>query len=296
MPTIPTLQEAQNLFPPVPKATRALQQRKRDARRTTYFCIGYSKAWKVPIWKIIQNLIQTKYPSLKWIRVSMSYHRFTNLREIFNGDMMTKLNADIVSLDFTTRECNCQTKATTGCNYNNHCRQPIVVYEARRNRIIPGYGPKAYIGVTQQFLKKRMQSHVSETRGYYQYLQNLRGKPKNTDTFARFFAVEAMISGIQNPTTDDIRSLYTLNILWQGDPIRTVKTFGTNHCILCNQERLEIFKRMRTKPNRLINDQDEIFNTCRHKPRFHRFARATQVRSSTDEGSIPEKVPCVVEV
>ena len=37
---------------------------------------------------------------LSWLRVGMSYHRFTNLREIFQGDLSKKLTEDVESKDF----------------------------------------------------------------------------------------------------------------------------------------------------------------------------------------------------
>ncbi|CAB9517283.1 expressed unknown protein [Seminavis robusta] len=296
MPKIPTLREANHIFKPKSPTNRQLQQKKRDARRTTYFCIGYSKAWTTPIWKVIQNLIQNKYPTLKWIRPAMSYHRFTNLREIFNGDIMTKLNTGIVSLDFTTRPCNCTNRLTDGCAYNNHCRKPIVIYEATSTQPPnTASSPKSYIGATQNFLKLRMSSHVSETKRLCQFLRGKKHKPKNSDTFAWHFAAKAVATTTGDPTASDIRKLYNLKILWQGNPLSTVKTFGTNDCILCNQERLHIFKRMRNKPSTLLNRCEELFNTCRHKPRFHRFTHATPV-SSTDEPSMGEKVPTTIDV
>ena len=296
MPVIPTLREATTTYHPISPSVRALQQRQRDARRRTYFCIGYSKAWTTPIWSVIQQLINNRYPELKWIRPTMSYHRFTNLREIFSGDLVAKLNANVVCRDFTSRECNCRNRETSGCDYNNHCRDTIIVYEAKSNYSPnPFMAPKSYIGATQTTLKDRMQGHVGQAKQLQQYLQGTRQqKPRSTDTFARYFARIAIATNT-NPTPASIRTLYTLHVLWHGNPLTTVKTFGTNYCILCNQEKLCLFKRMRTKPGRLINDCDELFGTCRHKPRFHRFAPASQV-SSTDESSMDEKVPSIVDV
>ena len=59
-----------------------------------------------------------------------------------------------------------------------------------------------------------------------------------------------------------------------------VKTFGKDRCLLCNQERLNIFKWFRLKPDKLINKCHEIYGACKHKPKFHRFKTAL---SSTDE-------------
>jgi len=78
----------------------------RNRCRTIYFCIGYSKLWSKPIHTIIKS-IKAKF-NLQWLRVSMSYHRFTNLREIFQGDLSRKLTMGVTSLDFKTLPCNCR--------------------------------------------------------------------------------------------------------------------------------------------------------------------------------------------
>ncbi len=275
---IPTLAEAQNLYQPVDPSKRALQQRQRDARRTTYFCIGKSMAWTTPIWLIIKKL--KKKHHLKWLRVSMSYHRFTNLRELFNGDLTGKLNKHVISQDFSSRPCNCRSKNTTGCDYANLCRETLVVYRVQCKTT-----GKSYIGCTQQNFKKRMQQHFNDVR-------NLRAGKGHHDSYAHHFA--KMSINFPNPSPKLLRSLATFHILWQGNPLSTVKTFGTNHCLLCDQERLHIFKWNKLHPDKLINNHDEIYGACKHKPKFHRFP--PPALSSTDESSIDEKVPIHAEV
>jgi hypothetical protein len=41
--------------------------------------------------------VKSRFPSLTWLRVSMSYHRFSNMRELFQGDLNTKLNRNVIS-------------------------------------------------------------------------------------------------------------------------------------------------------------------------------------------------------
>ena len=67
------------------KTKRQKKQAERNRRRTIHFCVGYSKIWKIPIYKTIKELKEKH--KLSWLRVSMSHHRFTNLREILNGDL-----------------------------------------------------------------------------------------------------------------------------------------------------------------------------------------------------------------
>ena len=129
------------------KKAKAKEQDTR--RRNIFLCIGYSRAIKQPIHKIIQDLKQTL--GLKWLRVSMSYHKFSNLRQIFQQDLQRKLNADVISLDYQNLECNC---LGGECEYNNICRETLVVYQAKCKNT-----GKVYIGSTHQHLKARQQQH-----------------------------------------------------------------------------------------------------------------------------------------
>ena len=54
--------------------------------------------------------IKDRFLTLKWLQISMSYHRFNNLRELMQGDLTTKVTANVKSLDFMPRECNCRNK------------------------------------------------------------------------------------------------------------------------------------------------------------------------------------------
>ena len=56
--------------------------------RTVRFCLGMSKGWNNSIHTILKEL-RNKH-GLTWLRISMSYHKFPNLREIFQGDLNRK--------------------------------------------------------------------------------------------------------------------------------------------------------------------------------------------------------------
>ena len=115
-----------------------------------------SQVWKgknlLP--KTLMNL-RNKH-GLKWLRISMSYHRFANLTELIQGDLCSKLNNSIMSRDFVDRPCNCCSKLrqTNGeCIYKGLCRKSLVVYKAICDN---GH---YYIGSTQQHVKARMNGH-----------------------------------------------------------------------------------------------------------------------------------------
>jgi hypothetical protein len=50
-----------------------------------FFCLGYSRFWKTPIHVLFRRL-RNKH-NLLWLRVTMSYHHFNNLRKMFQGHL-----------------------------------------------------------------------------------------------------------------------------------------------------------------------------------------------------------------
>ena len=218
----------------------------------------------MPIHVILKRL-RDKY-NLKWLRTSMSYHRFPNLGEIFQGDLNTKLMDNITSKDFMDRECNC-TNATTvngKCIYSGNCRKSIVIHKATCKEC-----GCFYIGNTQQKLKNRMNQHFADAK-------NLVNKGDFSDSFAKHFASHFNNENNESSIAKgDVRNITDIEILWQGKPISTVKTFKNLNCSSCTRERLEIYKAMRNdkknNTNFLINSLNELCGGCRHIPRFHRF-------------------------
>ena len=76
-------------------------------------------------------------------------------------------------------------------------------------------------------------------------------------------------------------------IIWQGNPITCMKSFGKLSCLLCMRERMEILTRAKKNPDKQINSCGEIYGACRHNPKFHRYTMNNQ--ASTDDGFIPER-------
>ena len=86
------------------------------------------------------------------------------------------------------------------------------------------------------------------------------------------------------------RNHIVCSVIWEGNPISTVKTFGTKNCALCNRERLEIFKASKENPESLINSCNEIHGACRHKPRFHRYKSSDSTDETKSKKSSRKKV------
>ena len=90
----------------------------------------------------------------------------------------------------------------------------------------------------------------------------------------------------------DVRDIANVEIIWQGKPISSIKTFKTLNCSSCTRERLEIYKAMKldkkNKSNFLIDSLNELCGGCRHNPKFHGHCHiCTQ---SADEAIATEKV------
>ena len=125
---------------------------------------------------------------------------------------------------------------------------------------------KSHIGNTQQHYKKRMLKHNCEA------IAQLK-EGSRSDSFAKHYSKQMTnFKKFENTAIHKLlRNSYTSKVLWQGNSISTVKTFGTSHCVLCNQERLHIFYRFKKDPGKLINFCNQIFGACKHKTRFHRY-------------------------
>ena len=80
------------------------------------------------------------------------------------------------------------------------------------------------------------------------------------------------------PNPAELRELSTFKILWRGNMISMMKTFGTNWCKLCMKERIEILKRTYKDPTKIINSCNEIYGACKHKANFHRYQENEQPR------------------
>jgi hypothetical protein len=162
MPTFPELKEKHEEMKIKNTVNLKIKKRReRDRKRALYFKIGMSHFWhKEPISRILK-WVQEQFPTLKWIRTNISYHRFSNLRELFQGDLKAKLNEGLILLDYKALPCNSIVNNKRGicAYYNGKCRTPIVVYKATWEKT-----NMTYVGNTQQHPKKKMQQHHNDVK------------------------------------------------------------------------------------------------------------------------------------
>ena len=118
-----------------------------DRSRQTFFCIGISNVWTKPISLSLKKLRNEH--ELKWLRPSISYHKFSNLCEKFSSDVTTKLMRGIKDLEEMDCSCNCNRmslKANGTCLYGGKCRKGTIVYKLRDKTT-----GMAYVGKTQRY-------------------------------------------------------------------------------------------------------------------------------------------------
>lgn len=82
-------------------------------RRNVYFCIGFSKKWTIPLFKVFKEL-KIKH-KLKWLRVRVSYTTFANVNLLLNGDVVHKMQQGWKCRKTGSELCNC------GINNKNKC-------------------------------------------------------------------------------------------------------------------------------------------------------------------------------
>ena len=120
--------------------------------------------------------------------------------------------------------------------------------------------------------------------GHYSNICRLILTSKKSDSFASHFAT--FFNTESKPTPTLLRQKMTFSILWQGNPLSVQKSFGTKNSRLCMKESTHILKNLHTNPTKLINHNTEIYTSCHHKTRFHRFPK---IKNGTDESCTGRK-------
>ena len=114
------------------------------------------------------------------------------------------------------------------------------------------------------------------------------------DTFARHFATHVPLplkqdsKGKPTLSSTELYPLLHVKVLWRGNPISCMESFGTLKCTICMKERRIILDRHNRSPNELINSRTEIYGACRHNPNFHRYC--VPATASTDDRLISERI------
>ena len=130
--------------------------RQQQFKRQTFFPVGCHFAFQKPIISILMDA-RNKH-NVKYIRPTMSYHKFPNITELFQSDLNKKVMNGIISLDCASRACNCTKPMKNrdgNCIFNGLCRQTTAIYKVTCTTCEAAGHPMYYIGSTQNFVKRR---------------------------------------------------------------------------------------------------------------------------------------------
>ena len=113
------------------------------------WCIGFSKIWREKIYNIIKKLRDSN--GIKWLRTRIYYHRFPNLGEHLQGDLVSKIRRNLAYKYSLDRACNCNTntKVKGRCAYGGECQGCCVIY-----KVTCKCCGNLYVGNTQNTQKK----------------------------------------------------------------------------------------------------------------------------------------------
>ena len=104
-----------------------------------------------------------------------------------------------------------------------------------------------------------MEQHYDDVKYFFRH-----GKSK--DSYARHFLKHFK----KKPSNEDIRKISTHRVLHRVSPFSFCKKAQSYDCSLCMMEKHFLVKR-RLDKEKPMNDNSEIYGTCRHRPKFHRF-------------------------
>ena len=78
------------------------------------------------------------------------------------------------------------------------------------------------------------------------------------------------------------------SIVWKGDRILCMKSVRTLQCKICMVERTTILKKMDEDQGLVINDNSDIFSSCKCGSQFHKFFRnvTTTLRTRSSQKKV----------
>ena len=197
--------------------------------------------------------------------------------------------------DFNLRErpCNCNISTLTNyreCWFEGKCRTSMVVY-----RLYCKLTGKSYYGKTQQYLKLRTMQHVQDVwkvieSGRKKFGPNWFGSGgyAKADSFSKHFANLCRECNNYNGVRAKMKTIMEPSIVWKGDRILCMKSARTLQCKICMVERTTILKKMDEDQGLVINDNSDIFSSCKCGSQFHKFFRnvTTTLRTRSSQKKV----------
>jgi hypothetical protein len=242
-------------------------------RCQVFFCLGVS-GWHLNPVHVLLKRLRNQF-NLKWLRISMSYHRFANLHQVYQRDKEAKLMDGIHCGDCVDRPCNCSmvSQVNGECSFGGKCHHRFLIYQATCQVC-----HHIYIGNTQQALKAQFRQHCNDT------VSLVCGKLTSADTLASHLASHM---SLRKPSACHVRPLFQVKVRWKGNPFGVMKSFHTYSCQLCLNEKVDILNSLNAGGKETVmNSQLKWDEACPHTTHFHRFMFC----ANTDEDIYPEKV------
>ncbi len=137
---------------------------------------------------------------------------------------------------------------------------------------------KSYYGKTQQYFKTRTMQHIGDIwkiietgwKKFGLYWYGSGGYAK-ADSFSKHFANICRACNNYNEVRAMMKTIMTPSILWNGDRILCMKSARTQQCKICMMERKQILLQLDTDKHKVINDNSDIFSSCKCGSKFHKF-------------------------
>jgi len=183
--------------------------------------------------------------------MSVSYHRFTNLREIIQRDLSRKLTVGLTSQDFVPLPCNCRAALIGTHGYNNMSRNSIAVYKVQFSN-----AGKVHIGSTQQSSKLEC-NNIS-----------MKSKSLSILTRNRIYATKTLqVNSMTqiNPKSTTMKEQFAASSDKETQHLQSkLLLLKTAPCVL--KRELQFLN----NPDPTHTSNNEIYGACGHRPCFHR--------------------------
>ena len=107
---------------------------------------------------------------------------------------------------------------------------------------------------------------------------------KNKTRFSRHFAkCYEKEYGTKEYSVKKLKKLVRHEVIWEGNALSVVKTFGSDQCRLCAEEKFCIWEDNCRNFRYMLNKRQEIYGACAHNVHFHCFYRGTDESTRRDE-------------
>ena len=115
------------------------------------------------------------------------------------------------------------------------------------------------------------------------------GGYSGADAFAKHFAHLCRDCRNYNEVRAKMKEIMQPQIVWKGERIQCMKSVRTSRCKLCMKERRETLKRYQDGRKQLINDNSDIFSSCKCGAKFHKFIREVNLQEALRTRSTQKK-------